>query len=518
VHFIEKKGASVAESIEIDGRSLTLEAVERAAHDPSRTFRLTSKARTAIERSRAYVEEIIASGERIYGVTTGFGRLAEVFISPESQGRLQQNLVRSHSAGVGRRLSTPEVRVIMILRANALARGHSGCRPEVVERLLEYLEAGIHPVVPEAGSVGASGDLAPLAHIALSLIGEGEVEVDGEVIPAAKALASRGWEPLELREKEGLALINGTQATTGFALLALLGAERAMDTADVAGAMSLEGLKGTPEAFRAEVHEARPHPGQIESARVLRLLLEDSEIRESHRLDDPRIQDAYAIRCMPQVHGASREVLGYVRRVVETEANSATDNPLIFPAEKAVVSAGNFHAQIVSQALDFLAIAVADLAAIAERRVERLLNPDLSRLPPFLARDPGLQSGFMIAQVTMVDLLSEMRVLAHPASVDSVSTSASQEDHVSMGMAAGRKARRAVECLEYILAVELLCGAQALEFLLPLRPGRGVQAAYSLVRERVPPLDDDRVLAGDIEAVRELVRSGRFAALIREGA
>jgi histidine ammonia-lyase len=507
----------VTDAIEIDGRSLTLEQVERVARRPGTSVRLSGAARSAIERSAEYVESLIASGERIYGVSTGFGRLAEVVVSPEDQKKLQRNLIRSHCAGVGRRLDRPEVRAIMLLRANALARGNSGCRLVVVERLLEYLEAGIHPVVPESGSVGASGDLAPLAHVALALIGEGEVEVGGELRPTPEVLRERGMTSIELREKEGLALINGTQATTGFAVLALLAAERAVETAEVAGAMSLEALRGTPEAFRPEVHEVRPHPGQITSARRLTHLLRDSEIRESHRVGDSRIQDAYALRCMPQVHGATRETLSYVRRILETEANSATDNPLIFPEEAAVVSAGNFHAQIVSQALDYLGIAVADLAAISERRTERLLNPDLSGLPAFLAQEPGLQSGFMIAQVTAVDLLSEMRILAHPASVDTVPTSANQEDHVSMGMAAGRKARRAIECLEYILGIELLCATQALDFLEPLRPGLGVIEACDRMRERIAPLEEDRVLAGDMEVARELVRDGAFARIALDG-
>lgn len=485
---------------------------------------LEEGARERVGRARAYVEALLEAGERIYGVTTGFGRLAEAVISPGQRSALQRNLVRSHAAGVGASLEASQVRALLLLRANALARGHSGCRVVVVERLLEFLNRGIHPVVPEAGSVGASGDLAPLAHVALALIGEGRVEVDGQVRAVAEVLEEVGLEPLELGAKEGLALINGTQATAGLGILALLAAEVAVETAEVAGAMSLEGVKGTPEAFRAEIHRLRPHPGQGTSAARLRALLADSEIRESHRHGDPRIQDAYSIRCMPQVHGAAREVLGYVRSVLEREANSVTDNPIILPGADgpagggtgAVVSAGNFHAQIVSQALDFLVIALADLAAISERRTERLLNPDLSGLPAFLTPEPGIRSGLMIAQVTAADLLAELRVLAHPASVDSVPTSANQEDHISMGMTAARKATRAVTCVEYVLAVELVAGAQALEFLKPLRPGGGVERAYERLRERVEPLDEDRPLAPDLEAARELVRDGVFAEIARE--
>jgi histidine ammonia-lyase len=319
-----------------------------------------------------------------------------------------------------------------------------------------------------------------------------------------------------LKEKEGLALINGTQATTGVGILAFLRAEMAIEAAAVAGAMTLEGLRGTPDAFREEAQAVRPHSGQAESARRLRRLLRDSEIRESHRHGDARVQDAYSVRCMPQVHGASRQTAGYVHGVLETEANSTTDNPLVLPDPGVVVSAGNFHAQVVAQALDFMAIALADLAAISERRIERLLNPDLSGHPPFLAPEAGLQSGFMIAQVTAADLVSEMRVLAHPASVDSISTSASQEDHVSMGFAAARKLRRSVDCLEYILAIEFLCGAQALENLHPLKPGRGVGVAFELLRARVPPLTDDRVLSPDMEAVRDLVREGVLGRIATE--
>ena len=406
----------------------------------------------------------------------------------------------------------------MILRANALSRGHSGCRVEVVERLVEYLNKGVHPVVPSSGSVGASGDLAPLAHVALALIGEGEVEFGGSRRATPGVLEELGLEPLVLQEKEGLALINGTQATTGLGALAFLRGVRALETAEVAGAMTLEGLKGTPEAFRPEAQAVRPHPGQARTAARLTELLRDSEIRESHRFGDPRVQDAYSLRCMPQVHGAARDAFGYVRRVLETEANSTTDNPLVLPDAGLVISAGNFHAQVIAQALDLLAIAMADLAAVCERRIERLLNPDLSGHAPFLTREPGLQSGFMIAQVTAVDLLAEMRILAHPASVDSVSTSANQEDHVSMGLTAARKARRSVECLEHIIGIELLCGAQAVEDLKPLRAGKGVEEALEIIRSLVPPLTRDRVLAPDLESMAALVRKGGLlgAGLARE--
>lgn len=495
----------------LDGRSLALEDVERVALDADVSVALDADARARVEASRAFIQAKVASGERVYGVTTGFGRLAEVVIEPEQRTELQHNLVRSHAAGVGAPLAQDEVRALILLRANALARGYSGCRVVVVQGLLNLLNRRIHPRVPRYGSVGASGDLAPLAHVALALLGEGRVEVAGEEMDAADALAQAEIEPLVLEAKEGLALINGTQATTGLGILAVREARRALETAEVAGAMSLEALLGTPEAFREEIQAARPHPGQAASAARLRALLRDSDIRESHREGDPRVQDAYALRCMPQVHGAARQALEYVEGVLETEANSATDNPLVFPDSDLIVSGGNFHAQVVSQALDLLALAVADLASISERRIERMLNPDLSMgLPAFLTESPGLRSGYMIAQVTAVDCLAELRVLSHPASVDSVTTSANQEDHVSMGLAAARKARHAVDLLERVLAAELLCAAQGIEFRRPLRAGAGVEEAHSRIRRRVEPLKEDRQVGPDLDAIHELVRAGAF--------
>jgi histidine ammonia-lyase len=499
--------------VQLTGFDLSLEALRDIAVIPGVEVSLSAEAREAMGRSRAFVESLLEGDGQIYGVTTGFGRLAEVVIPPSQREALQTNLVRSHAAGVGNPLSTEEVRAMMALRINALSRGHSGCRTEVVDRLLYYLNSRIHPLVPGKGSVGASGDLAPLAHVALTLLGEGLVEHQGIERETGDLLSELGLPPLVLREKEGLALINGTQATTAVGSLAFLRGSVALETAELAGAMTLEGLKGTPEAFRPEAQAVRPHHGQRRSAERLTGLLENSEIRESHRHGDPRVQDAYCLRCMPQVHGAAREVLRYARGILETEANSTTDNPLVLPREGVVVSAGNFHAQVVAQALDFLAIAFADLAAISERRIERLLNPDLSGHPPFLTREAGLESGFMIAQVTAVDLLAEMRVLAHPASVDSVPTSANQEDHVSMGLACARKLRRSVECLEYVLGIELLCAAQAVEDLSPLRPGRGVEQALALIRQRIPTLTRDRPLAGDMEEAASMVRNRAFSTI-----
>ncbi len=509
-------------TVRVDGHSLDLDAVGRVAHGHGVDVVFDEQARARMDASRAVVDAALERNERVYGISTGFGRLAEVYIGESRRQELQLNLVRSHSSGFGRPLAREEVRAMMLLRANALARGNSGCRPLLVERLIDFLRLDLTPCVPEIGSVGASGDLAPLAHVALCVIGEGALDDGSGARPTAAVLAEHGLEGIPLLEKEGLALINGTQATTGLGALSLLHARAALETIEVAGAMSLEGLKGTPAPFRSEVHEARPHPGQLTSAERLRRLLGDSQIRESHRFDDPRVHDAYSLRCMPQVHGAAREVMGYAWRILTTECNASTDNPLVFPASSdgegaaadtgagVIVSAGNFHAQIVAQALDFVAIALVDLASISERRVERMLNPDLSGLPAFLARDPGVESGFMIAQVAAVDLLGEMRVLAHPASVDSVSTSAAKEDHVSMGMAAARKLRRVVECLEYVLAIELMVAAQALEFHRPLMPGAGVRAGVERVRGVVAPLEGDRVLSDDIEALRSQIRGGAF--------
>lgn len=498
--------------VRVDGRTLSLEAIESVACDGARRVEFDSEARARAEAAHSVVRDAVTDGTPVYGVTTGFGRMADVAISPSEQTALQENLIRSHAAGVGPPLSTPEVRALILLRANALARGFSGCRPAVIDRLILMLTEGVHPRVPECGSVGASGDLAPLAHIAITLIGEGDVEYEGRWTPAQEAWERIGQTPLSLEAKEGLSLINGTQATTGLGILSYLRAARALEAAECAGAMTLEALEGTPAPFAEEVQDARPHEGQRATAARMRELLRDSEIRESHREGDPRIQDAYSLRCIPQVHGAARQGLGYIRSVLEVEANSATDNPLIFPESGAVVSAGNFHAQIVAQALDLLCILCADLASISERRIERLLNPDLNRgMPAFLAARPGLESGFMIAQVAAVDLIAEMRVLAHPASIDSIPTSGNQEDHVSMGMAAARKARRAVFCLEHVIAIELACAAQGLEHRRPLTGGAGVEFAYRRVRECIPPLIGDRVLSGDLEAMADLVRSGVFS-------
>ena len=400
---------------------------------------------------------------------------------------------------------------MLLLRPNVLARGYSGARPEVVDTLIAMLEKGVTPVIPEKGSVGASGDLAPLAHLALVVIGEGEAFYGGDRLSGADALQRAGIQPIQLEAKEGLALLNGTQAMSAVGGLALYRAVRLAHLADLAGAMTLEALRGTPVPFDERLHEARPHPGQIEAAAHLRELLRDSEIRESHRRDDPRVQDAYSLRCMPQVHGAVRDALRHARAVVETETGSVTDNPIVFAETDEVLSGGNFHGAPVAAVLDYAAIALTDLASISERRTERLVNPDLNEgLPPFLTTDPGTSSGYMIAQVTAVALLNEMKILAHPASVDNLPTSGGKEDHVSMGMTAATKLRTIVENAEYVIAIELLAAAEGLEYRAPLLPGVGVRRGYEIVRRRVSRLTEDRALSDDIEKIAGAIRDGDF--------
>src|ERR1700761_1130494 len=480
--------------------------------------------RSRMLASRAVVDGAAAGGAAAYGINTGFGKLADVRVAPGQVTALQQNLVRSHCCGVGEPLSEAEVRGMLLLRANVLAKGLSGVRTEVAELLVAMLAHRIHPVVPSRGSVGASGDLAPLAHLALALIGEGEVFTDGKRVPAAAAFSAAGLSPLQLQAKEGLALLNGTQAMASVGGLSLFRAQRVVRLFDLAGAMSLEGLRGTPAAFDARIHEARPHAGQIAAAAHLRALMEQSEIRESHRLNDPRVQDAYCLRCMPQVHGAVRGVLDHATAVIETETGSATDNPLIFSntaGESAsrdasssvgdILSGGNFHGAPLAFALDYAAIGLTDLVSISERRIDRLINPDINEgLPPFLSDNPGISSGCMIAHVTSAALLNEAKVLAHPASVDSVPTSGGKEDHVSMGMTAALKLRQVVESAEMVLGIELMTAAQAVGFRLPLKAAVRVEAARARVREFVAPLREDRVLAGDITKLAAAIRGGAF--------
>ena len=498
------------EVLELDGRALSLEQIASVALDGG-SVAIASDAYRRMEASRAVVEGVVSRGETAYGINTGFGKLSDVRIGPDQLEALQRNLVRSHACGIGEPLPEDEVRAMLLLRANVLAKGLSGVRPVVAETLVAMLNRSVHPLIPARGSVGASGDLAPLAHLALTLIGEGEAHHRGQRMSSSRALELAEIAPLTLAAKEGLALLNGTQAMAGMGGLALARALRVVELFDLAGAMSLEALRGTPAAFDARIHEARPHAGQIAAAAHLRGLLEDSEIRESHRHGDPRVQDAYCLRCMPQVHGAARGALSHVREVIEVETGSATDNPLIFAGDNEILSGGNFHGAPLALALDYAAIALTDLMSISERRIDRLINPDINEgLPAFLSPDAGVSSGLMIAHVAAAALLNEAKVLSHPSSVDSVPTSGGKEDHVSMGMTGALKLRQVVSNAEHVLAIELMSAAQGLEYRLPLKPAHEVGRAAGRVREFVAPLKEDRVLAGEMERLARAVRVGKF--------
>lgn len=528
------------DAVVLTGADLTIADVEAVARRDV-PARLDVHARARMDEARAVVERLVEAGEVVYGITTGFGDLAGTYIPPADARQLQENLLASHAAGVGPPLPRDVVRAMLLLRANTLALGHSGCRPVLVDRLLAFLDAGIHPVVPAQGSVGASGDLAPLAHLALPLIGRGEVELGGQVMPALLALRETGIEPLTLEAKEGLALLNGTQLMSALAALVLADADRLTRTASVAAAQSVEALLGTDVPFAAAYQLARPHPGQIAVAAELRHLLRDSGLMASHHGSSHKVQDPYSLRCVPQVHGAVRDALDYLGRVLDVELNSATDNPLVFPEGGAagadvaatggglVISGGNFHGEPIALALDFAKLAIAELGAISERRIALLVDARLNGgLPPFLAPASGLNSGMMILQYTAAALASENKVLAHPASADSIPTSANQEDHVSMGAIAGRHARDVLANVERILAIELLVGAQALDLRLAMlataaggapgaipspTPGRGVAEAHRRIRLVVAPLHVDREMGADMAVVLDLVRAGELAEL-----
>jgi histidine ammonia-lyase len=496
----------------LNGSSLTLEEVTAIA-DAAAPVALAPEAERRIDASRAVVDRAAEGSAAVYGINTGFGALAETAIPHDALSMLQLNLLRSHAAGVDEPLPVRTVRATMALRANVLAKGYSGIRRSTVERLLALLNRQVHPRVPSRGSVGASGDLAPLAHLSLVLVGEGEATVgtDREVLTGRAALARAGLEPLVLGPKEGLALINGTQPSTAIAALAVVGAERLARAADVAAALSIDALRGSMKPFDPRIHEARPYAGQVASAANIRRLLEGSAINASH-VDCGRVQDAYSMRCAPQVHGAAREAFGFVRRIVTLEANAATDNPMVFPQDGAgaeeILSGGNFHGAPIAIAADLQVIALAQLATISERRSDRLVNPVLSDLPAFLTRNSGLQSGFMMAQVTAAALASEIKTLAHPASVDTIPTSANREDHVSMSMGAALKAERALQLATRVVAIELLCGAQAIDLLAPLQSSSRLRRVHASLRRRVPMLIDDRAQAPDIEAIAAWIGDG----------
>jgi len=487
----------------VDGMSL--EALVAIAREGARV-RLTKEAETRIVKARKLVEKWVEDGRTIYGITTGFGALSDVTISKEDTRRLQENIILSHSAGVGSLLDEQTVRAVTALRIKDFARGHSGIRLETVLCLQELLNRGICPVIPEKGSVGASGDLAPLAHLSLALLGLGEVFYKGQRMSGGKALKTCGMKPLRLEAAEGVALVNGTQVMTAIGGLAAYDALSLSKMADIAAAMSLEVLMGTNTEFDSRIHEVN---GQIAAADNMRRITQSSEIISSHK-DCSRIQDAYTLRCSPQVHGASKDAIEYARKVVETEMNASTNNPLIFPESEEFLLGGNFHGQHIALAMDFLSMAVSELANIAERRIERLVNPQLSGLPAFLVTDGGINSGFMIAQYTAAALVSENKVLSHPACVDSIPTSANKEDHVSMGTISARKCRDVVKNTEHVIAIELLCGAQAMDLFTNMKPGEGTRVAYKIIRDAVPHLEKDRILSKDIGTAVEIVRSGKI--------
>ncbi len=506
-------------ALSLGKKPLTLEEVGQVANHGRRVV-LSRAAVSRIERAHKFLRRKLRSGDTFYGVNTGFGLLSNVRI-PEGQiETLQYNLLRSHAVGMGAFLPDPVVRAMMLLRAANLAIGHSGVSLQLVQQILDLLNAGICPLIPEQGSVGASGDLAPLSHLALVLIGEGKARVtqSGRVVSGAKALRLAGLEPLRLGPKEGLALINGTQFMTAIGVLTLLEAEHLADVADLAGCMTVEAMRGTDVAFSPEIHGVRPHPGQVAVARNLRRILNSgggkSKIARSHE-DCGKVQDPYSLRCMPQVHGASRDVFLFVRGVLEREVNSVTDNPLIFPSAGKILSGGNFHGQIVAIAMDALSIAVAELGSISEQRIEKLVNPAISELPAFLAKQGGLNSGFMIVQVAAASIVSENKTLCHPASVDSIPTSADKEDHVSMGAWAAVKASRVLVNARRVLAMELMAAAQGLEFLRPLRSSKIIEQAMKVIRKRVKPVDVDRVFHDDQVYLEQLIAARGFEIVLK---
>ena len=507
-------------ALHINGNDLTLEAVREVANE-RRPVLLAPDARELVNHARAVVDEIVATNKVAYAITTGVGKLSDVRIAGDQIRELQVNLVRSHAVGVGTPLAVPATRAMMLLRANSLAKGHSGVRALVIDTLCEMLNRGVTPVVPSQGSVGASGDLAPLAHLALALIGEGECfDEKATRLCSSEALKRAQIKPLVLEAKETISLINGTQAMLAVGSLSLLDAEMLVNTADVLGGLCCDALKGTDTAFDERIHQARPHNGQLQTAANLRRMLEGSQIRESHR-DCGRVQDAYSLRCVPQVHGAVRDTLAHCRNIFEVEANSAVDNPLVFITDPKgnqgdVISGGNFHGEPLAFALDFLAIALSALAGISERRIERLVNPALNEgLPPFLAAGAGLNSGFMMPQVTAAALVSENKVLAHPASVDSITTSGNKEDYVSMGMTAALKLRQVVENCRNVLAIEAMAVAQAIDFLAPLKTSKRGQAAHAAIRSVCPTMEKDRVMYLDLSRLADLIASGKIAEALR---
>jgi histidine ammonia-lyase len=492
--------------IKIDGKSLTIEDVIKVCRKFEAVV-LADSSIPAINKSREYVEKVLSEERIVYGITTGVGELANTLISSSDAEKMQENLIRSHATSVGEPFSEDIVRGIILLRANAVSKGFSGIRVIVIKLLLSLLNSRIYPYIPQQGSVGASGDLSPLSHLALVLMGEGECFKDGKRVPSKIVMDNAGLEPVRLQPKEGLALINGTQIMSSLGCLAVDDAEKLLKHAQIAGAMSLEALHGTSKAYDARIHEVRPHPGQIRCAGNMRQLIQDSEIVASHE-NCEKVQDAYTLRCIPQVYGAVMDTIEYVKGVFTIEINSATDNPLIFEDPEEAISGGNFHGEPLAFALDFLGIAMAEIGNISERTADRLVNPHVSGLPPFLAENSGLNSGYMIAQYTAAALVSENKILAHPASVDSIPTSAGQEDHVSMGPIAGRHAVDIIHNVEQIIAIEMLAAAQGIDFQKKLKPGTGTNAAWKEIRKYIPHLGEDRVMYPDMEKMLGLIKEG----------
>lgn len=491
----------------LDGASITMQTLHDMVYTADSKFELAENARKEIQKSRSYIEGRISNGEVMYGVNTGFGAFSSVRISDADIEQLQKNLIRSHSMGIGDPFSKDQAKAMMILRANTLSRGHSGVRTEVVDKILEFLNSDVIPIIPQQGSVGASGDLAPLSHLALALIGEGEV-FGGSL---------KNIKPLALKAKEGLSLINGCQVMTAVGLLALYEATQLIKIADICGAMSIEGLRGSRKPFDPLIAQTRPHSGESKTAKnLLKVMGATSEIGESHAVNDSRVQDAYSLRCMPAVHGATKMAIEYCVKVLETEANSSTDNPLVFADAGKILSCGNFHGMPVAHAMDFAAIAISSLASISHERISKFISTQMSELPPFLAPNGGLNSGHMIVQVASASLVSENKVLAHPASVDSMPTSAEKEDHVSMGTIAARKFLQVVKNAQNVFAMELLAGTQALDMILPLKPTAGVLAAYECIRNQVPYAKEDRVFAKDVTKILELIKNEKIVKTVEQ--
>lgn len=503
------------EEVTLDGHSLTLQVIEKVFKNKNLKFLMSSSAREKMQVSRKYVLDIVEKGDPVYGINTGFGALSNRHIAKEDLAKLQLNLIRSHCTGVGTPLSKEFTKVLMIIRANCLVSGHSGINPEIIDLMIEFINSDIYPVIPEKGSVGASGDLAPLSHLALTLIGEGQVLQNDQIVSAKEAIHSIGKKPVVLGPKDGLALINGTSYMTALASFAVIEGIKLSKLFDVAGAMTVDGTRGTDAAFNANIHRIRPQTGQMMVASNLRTLLEGSKIRDSHT-NCEKVQDSYSLRCMPQVHGACRQTINHLKEIIDIELNSVTDNPLIFPEDDLVVSGGNFHGEPLALAMDYMAMGLTELCSISERRCEKMMNPNFSSLPSFLVHSSGLNSGLMIAHVTHAALTSENKTMCFPASVDSIPTSTDKEDHVSMGPNAGHKLKKIIENAKHCLAIEFLCNTQAIDLLAPIETSDVLKEVHQLIRSHVPKIDEDRVFYHDMERIFNLIEKDSLLNLVEE--